>query len=298
MTDDAKARPMAAGHPLLDLPDIDVRAPNVARVWNYLVGGKDNFESDRAASRELIATAPVMAVVAPVSRAFLRRVVRWLVTGAGIRQFLDIGTGLPTAGNTHDIAQAAAPDCRVVYVDNDPVVLAHARALLTSTPEGVTSYLDADAREPDQIIAGAAGTLDFGRPVAIICVDVLNFIEEDEVVGSALAALTGAVAPGSYLAVMHPASDLDPALPVAARRWNAVAKQPIRLRTREQVAAFSAGLDLVEPGLVTVPEWHPAPDDPAAGTVIPLYAFVARKSRISSSATLMLSTEFAYENRR
>src|SRR5262249_55571113 len=149
------------------LTRVDATVPNVARVWNYLVGGRDNFEADRAAARQLIAVAPVMAEIAPASRAFLGRGIRVLAADAGIRQVLEFGTGTPTAGNTHEIAQAIAPESRIVYVDNDPVVLAHARALLRSSPEGVTSYIDADAREPGKIIANARQTLDFERPVGL-----------------------------------------------------------------------------------------------------------------------------------
>jgi hypothetical protein len=148
---------------------------------------------------------------------------------------------------------------------------------LTSAPGGVTSYIDADARDPGAIIAEAGAVLDFGAPVAIIMVDLLNFIEDDEVASSAVAVLAGAVPPGSYLAIMHPASDLDPALLEAERQWNQLAAQRVRLRSREQVAGFLAGLDLVEPGLVTVPEWRPEPGEPAPGPPIPLYAAVARK---------------------
>jgi O-methyltransferase involved in polyketide biosynthesis len=207
--------------------------------------------------------------------------VRYLVDEAGIRQFLDIGTGLPTAGNTHEVAQSAAPGCRVVYVDNDPVVLTHARALLTSAPGGVTSYIDADARDADKIIAEAGTTLDFGQPVAIVLVDLLNFVSDDAV-DSMLATLTGAVPSGSYLVIMHPASELDPALLEAARLWNQIAPQQIRLRSRAQVAGYLSGLDLVEPGLVTVPEWRPQRGtergpEPGPAPDIPLYAVVARK---------------------
>ncbi len=258
-------------------PRIDTSLANVARAWNYMVGGKDNFEADRAAARQLIAAAPVISVAAPASRAFLRRAVRYLAGPAGIRLFLDIGTGLPTAGNTHEVAQAVTPDCLVAYVDNDPVVLTHARALLTSAPEGVTSYIDADARDPGAILAQAGSVLDFGQPVAVIMVDLLNFIEDDQVAGAAVATLVRAVPSGSFLAIMHPASDLDPALLEAERRWNQLAAQRVRLRSREQVAGYLAGLELVEPGLVTVPEWRPEPGEPGTGQMIPLYAAVARK---------------------
>jgi hypothetical protein len=263
--------------PLAGGPKIDTSLANVARAWNYMVGGKDNFEADRVAARQLMEVAPVIRIAAPESRAFLGRAVRYLAGEAGIRQFLDIGTGLPSAGNTHEVAQLVAPDCRVVYVDNDPVVLTHARALLTSAPDGVTSYIDADARDPGTILAEAGATLDFGAPIAIMMVDLLNFIEDDAAASSAVAALTAAVPPGSYLAIMHPASDLDPALLEAERHWNQLAAQRVRLRSREQVAGFLAGLELVEPGLVTVPEWRRAADEPAPGELIPLYAAVARK---------------------
>jgi len=259
------------------LPKIDITVANVARAWNYMVGGKDNFEADREAARQLIAIAPVIRIAAPASRAFLRRAVRYLAAEAGIRQFLDIGTGLPTAGNTHEVAQAVAPQCRVVYVDNDPVVLAHARALLTSLPEGATSYVDADARDPGTIIAEAGATLDFGQPVAVMMVDLLNFVEDDAAVASIMSALRAAVPSGSYFAIMHPASDLDPALPEAGKRWNQLAPQRVRLRSREDLAGLLAGLELVEPGLVTVPEWRPDEGEPVPAEPIPLYAVVARK---------------------
>ena len=218
-----------------------------------MVGGKDNFEVDREAARQLMEVAPVIRVAAPASRAFLGRAVRYLADEAGIRQFLDIGTGLPTAGNTHEVAQSVAPDCRIVYVDNDPVVLSHARALLTSDPAGVTSYIDADARDPGKIVMEAGATLDFREPVAIMMIDLLNFIDDDEAVGSILSRLTAAVPSGSYLAVMHPASDLDQALLEAERRWNLLAAQRVRLRSREDMTRFLTGLQLVEPGLVTCP---------------------------------------------
>jgi O-methyltransferase involved in polyketide biosynthesis len=273
VTDDARLVPTLQA----SAPRIDTSRANVARAWNYMVGGKDNFEADRAAARQLMEVAPVIRVAAPASRAFLARAVRYLAGQAGIRQFLDIGTGLPTAGNTHEIAQSAAAECRVVYVDNDPVVLTHARALLTSAPQGATSYVDADARDPDAIIAEAGAALDLAEPVAIIMVDLLNFIDDDDVARAATAALTTAVPSGSYLTIMHPASDLDPALLEAEQRWNQLAAQRVRLRSRQEVAGFLAGLELVEPGLVTVPEWRPEPGEPTPGQLIPLYGAVARK---------------------
>jgi hypothetical protein len=258
---------------------VDTTAPNVARVWNYLVGGRDHFEADRKAARQLIAVSPVMADVGPAARAFHRRMVRFL-TEAGIRQFLDVGTGMPAAGSTHDIAQELAADSRIVYVDNDPVVLAHARALLTSSLEGTTSYIDADAREPGRIIEEASTTLDFSRPLAVILSDILNFITSTEMVGEIVRTLRDAIAPGGYLAVMHPASDLDPTMVAAAEHWNQIAPTPITVRSRAEVAAWADGLELLDPGVVQVPRWRPdegQASEPGPAPVVPLYGFVAMK---------------------
>jgi hypothetical protein len=257
------------------LAQIDTSVPNVARVWNYLVGGRDNFDADRRAARQLVAVAPVMADVAHASRAFLRRVVRFLAGEAGIRQFLDIGTGIPTAGNTHEIAQQVVPESRIVYVDHDPMVLVHARALLRSSPEGVTSYIDADARDPGKIIAGAQDTLDFSEPVAIVMIDVLNFIDGTREVGAIIRTLLDAVPSGSYLALMQPAIDQD--LLIAQRRWNQISPIPVWLRDRDEVASWLTGLELAEPGIVDVDKWRPADGDPEYPDGMPLYGAVARK---------------------
>jgi S-adenosyl methyltransferase len=262
---------------LASLPSIDTSIANVARAWNYMVGGKDNYEVDREAVRQLTKVAPVIPVAARSSRDFLGRVVRYLAGEAEIRQFLDVGTGLPTAGNTHEVAQDVAPSSRVVYVDNDPVVLTHARALLVSGSEGATSYLEADARDPGKIITEASATLNFDRPVAIMMIDVLDFIEDDAAVRFCLSVLLEAVAPGSFVAIMHPASDLDPALCDAAARWNAIASQRVRLRSRAELLSLVAGLELIPPGLVTLPEWRPDPDEVPPAAQIPLYGVVARK---------------------
>ena len=250
---------------------VDPSMPNVARVWNYLVGGRDNFEADRQAARQLIAAAPVMEHVAPASRAFLRRAVTYLAE-EGIRQFLDIGTGMPTAGNTHEVAQAIDPSCRIVYVDNDPVVLSHARAGLRSSAEGATSYLDADARDTKTIVAGASETLDFDRPVGVIMIDILNFLED---AGDVLSRLAAAVPAGSYLAAMQPTR--DERLIVAARRWNQLAATPVILRDRDQVVRWFTGLELVDPGIVEVHQWRPAPGDSDYPGGMPLLGAVARK---------------------
>lgn len=260
------------------LAKIDTTVPNVARVWNFLVGGRDNFEADRFAARQMIEVAPVVQEVGPASRAFLGRVVSYLAGRAGIRQFLDIGTGIPTGGNTHEIAQSIAQECRIAYVDNDPVVLTHARALLRSSPEGVTSYIDADAREPGKIIERARETLDFDEPVALVLIDILNFIEGTGEVTAIVRTLLDAVPAGSYLAVMHPASDLDPAVLAAQQRWNELAAAtPIWLRDRAAVATWFEGLDLVDPGIVEVSTWRPADADPRPSGVMPVYGAVGRK---------------------
>jgi S-adenosyl methyltransferase len=261
----ATSRPLKAAR-------VDPSVPNLARVWNYLLGGRDNFEADRQAARQLIAVAPVMGQVALATRAFLRRTVTYLAAEAGIRQFLDIGTGIPAAGNTHEVAQAVDPSCRVVYVDNDPVVLSHVRAGLRSADEGATSYLDADARDTRAVIAGASATLDMTRPVGIIMIDILNFLED---AADVLARLAAAVPPGSYLAIMQPSR--DERLTVAARRWNQLAVTPVFLRDRDQVARWLTGLELIAPGIVEVHRWRPAPGDPDYPGGMPLLGAVARK---------------------
>jgi S-adenosyl methyltransferase len=257
---------------------IDPRVPNVARVWNYLVGGRDNFAADRFAALQLIDAAPVVEAIAPAARAFLYRVVSYLAADAGVRQFLDIGTGIPTAGNTHEVAQAVDPRCRIVCVDNDPVVLVHARALLRSSPEGVTSYLDADAREPGKIIEAARETLDFDQPVALVLIGVLNFIEGTAAeIAAIIGRLLDPVPSGSYLAVTQLASDLDDTLLTAQRRWNEMAATPVWLRDRAAVTAWFTGLELIEPGVVELDQWRPAEGDPRYDGVLPMYGAVARK---------------------
>jgi hypothetical protein len=196
---------------------------------------------------------------------------------AGIRQFLDIGTGLPTAGNTHDVAQEVAPESRIVYVDNDQIVLSHARALLTSSAQGETSYIDADARDPESIISRAQATLDFSQPVAVILIDILNFIQGAGTAAEIIRKLLGALTTGSYLVVMQPASDVDPSLETAAVRWNQIAPTPVVLRKRAEVASWTDGLELIEPGVVQVEQWRPEEDTSPRG--MPLYGFVARKSQ-------------------
>jgi hypothetical protein len=246
----------------------DTTKPHQARVYDHLLGGKDNYAADRAAAEALLAVYPGAASTARANRAFLGRAVRYLSAEAGIRQFLDIGTGIPTAGNTHEIAQAIAPESRVVYVDYDPVVLAHARALLDSSEAGATEYIDADLRDTGTILAGAADVLDFSQPVAVTLLAILHAIPDPDDPYAIVTRLLDAVPPGSYLAISHAASDLldQETMRRFADSWNTRGQQRITWRTREQVARFFTGTDLVEPGLVRVDEWRPASGTTNAGT--------------------------------
>jgi hypothetical protein len=256
---------------------VDSTMPNPGRVGDHLTGGRDNFEVDRRASRSLIAASPVTASIVPAARAFHRRAVRYLVAEAGIRQFLDVGTRLTMSGNTHEIAQSLAPACRIVYASSDPVVLSHARALAMSTNAGAVAALDADAHYPRTILAGAAETLDFDRPVAILLMATLVFVLDDALAAEIMRSFTGAVPAGSHVAFYHQASDLDPEAIVGARRWNAMSDRQITLRPRAGIAGLLAGLDPVQPGLVPVTEWRPDAADPLFEYAVPVYGAVARK---------------------
>jgi O-methyltransferase involved in polyketide biosynthesis len=255
----------------------DARVAHPARVYDYWLGGKDNFEADRIAGEETIAAYPAIRASARANRAFLARSVSYLAAEAGIRQFLDLGTGLPTASNTHEVAQSIAPESRVVYVDNDPLVLSHARALLTSSPEGVTAYLDADLRDTDQILEQAAATLDFGRPVGIMLLAILHYIPDLDEARRIVARLLSAVPSGSYVTISHAASDISPeAMAEMIRRMNQHLAEGNHVgRTREVVATFFDGLDLLEPGVVKVTEWRPRSEADAEGPTS-LWGGVAR----------------------
>jgi hypothetical protein len=258
---------------------IDTKAPNPARVGDYLYGGRNNFEADRKIAQAMIAVAPVVSALVPAMRAFHRRIMGYLIREAGVRQFLHIGTGLETAGNTHEMAQSMDPRCRVVYVDTDPVVLAHARALMNSTAEGVIRCVDADVCDPAEIIAGARDYLDFGRPVAVLLMSTLAFMPDTAEVTGLVSSLAGQTVPGSYVAIRHQASDLNPALANAARRWNRQSSPQVTLRSADEIASLVDGLDLVAPGLVPVCEWRPEPGDPHFEDVVPVYGLVARRSQ-------------------
>ena len=252
--------------PSRDAPvDIDTSVAHIARMQNYWRGGKDNFAADRAAAQHAMAAYPDLVSSVRANQAFLSRSVRYLAGEAGVRQFLDIGTGLPAAGSVHEIAQDLAPASRVVYVDNDPIVLAHARALLASSPPGSTSYVDADVRDTSGVLEQAAAALDFSAPVAVILVSVLHMIQDHDDPRAIVARLMGAVPPGSFLALTHVASDLEPeAMAEMARRVNQRVAQPTTPRDYATVARFFADLELVAPGVVRVPEWRPSSAEAAA----------------------------------
>jgi hypothetical protein len=255
----------------------DTSVAHVARVYNYWLGGKDYFAADRAAGEQAIKAFPDIVLSARANRAFLARAVRFLAGEAGIRQFLDIGTGIPSANNTHEVAQSVAQDSRIVYVDNDPIVLTHARALLTSDPAGATDYIDADLREPEQILARAGQVLDYGRPVAVMLMAILQHLHEEDDPYQVVATLMGAMPPGSYLALSHPAKDIDAeAMAKMAESLNKMMAEKVTFRDRPAVVRFFEGLELVEPGMVQASKWRPATDAEAASPAA-LWAGVARK---------------------
>jgi hypothetical protein len=259
--------------------DIDASTPQSARIWNYWLGGKDNYAVDRAAGDDVRSRIPDIADGARAERAFLTRVVRHLVGEVGIRQFLDVGTGLPVMDNTHEVAQRIAPESRIVYVDNDPIVLAHARALLTSTPEGATAYLDADLRDPEPILAGAARTLDLDRPVGLMLLGVLNHIMDDDLAYPVVAKLVEAMPAGSYVALTHSTAEIHGERMLEVMRdTTARGGTPIRARDRTEITRFFDGMELLDPGVVTCSRWRP--DVTGAGDPKPVYLFggVARIS--------------------
>lgn len=231
------------------LPAFDATVASPARMWDYWLGGKDNFAVDREAARRIEEMVPTAVDVVQRCRVFLRSSVRALAADYGIRQFLDIGSGLPTAGNVHEVAQQAASSSRVVYVDSDPVVASHAEALLVSHPEGKTAFIRADLRDSETILGGAAATLDFSRPVAIVLSNVLHFIQDDDEAYRIVGRLMGAASPGSFLVVAHGASDIQAdAADEGMRRYNEVSSMPIQFRSREQVTRFFDGLEMIDAG--------------------------------------------------
>ncbi|WP_407703891.1 SAM-dependent methyltransferase [Streptomyces smaragdinus] len=263
---------------------MDTSVPHSARIWNWLLGGKDNYPADRAAGEAYVRAFPGILDIARHDRAFLGRAVRHLVAGEGVRQFLDIGTGLPTMDNTHEVAQRLAPDARIVYVDNDPLVLTHANALLTSTPEGRTDYIEEDLRRPRAILDRASATLDFGRPVAVLLLGIMHFVRDYDEARSVVRTLTDALPSGGFLVMTH--ATMDPELLSAeARQAQAEAQDGLResggsgmaFRTKEQVTALFDGLDILEPGVVSMAHWRI--EETPFGTPEPVagYGVVARK---------------------
>jgi len=250
---DPSGRPGSGG-----LHRIDTSVAHSARVHDYWLGGKDNFAADRAAGDAVMAAYPGIVASVRANRAFLARAVRFMAGEAGITQFLDIGTGIPASNNTHEVAQSVAPGARVVYVDYDPVVLQHARVLLTSGVPGTVDYIHADLREPDRILGAAARTLDFGRPVAIMLIAVLHLVVDADHPYELVGRLKAAMAPGSCLALSQVASDIETEqVAEARRRYNSLARETQQHRTHAEVTRFFDGLDLVPPGVVPVPQWRP-----------------------------------------
>jgi S-adenosyl methyltransferase len=254
---------------------LNAQIPHSARIWNYWLGGKDNFPADREVGDQVRAVFPAIVENARASRAFLGRSVRYLAGEAGIRQFLDIGTGLPTANNTHQVAQQVAPECRIVYVDNDPMVLAHARALLTSSPEGATDYIDADVRDTEKILHEAAQTLDFTQPVAIMMLGILGNVADYDLACSIVKRLLDGVPSGSYLVVNDGTNTSEEI--VEGARVSGEGGHPYTLRSPEEIAGFFDGLDLQEPGVVSTPRWRPEPSPSGLPAVLDGFCGVARK---------------------
>jgi S-adenosyl methyltransferase len=258
-------------------PALDTSVAHTARVYDYWLGGKDNFAADREAAQQAIAVCPDIVFSVHANRAFLARAVRFLAAEAGIRQFLDIGTGITTASNTHEVAQSVAPDSRVVYVDNDPVVVAHARALLVGGFEGATTHLQADLRDPGRILAEAADVLDFTRPVAVLLLAILQHIHDADDPYQVVATLMGAVPAGSYLVTSHPARDIvADQMAQMAELLNQLMAEKVTFRDHAEVARFFEGLEIVHPGLVQAQHWRPDAEGEATSPAV-LWAGVARK---------------------
>jgi hypothetical protein len=251
---------------------IDTTRAHTARVWNYWLGGKNHYSVDREVGDQVSAILPDIVDAARAQRGFLVRAVRYLAGEAGIRQFLDIGTGLPTANNTHEVAQAIAPECCIVYVDNDPLIITHARALLTSTPEGLTDYVHADLRDPDKILQQAARTLDFTRPIALMLLGIMEHIVDTDEAYAIVNQLMDALPAGSYLALCDPTTEVRPeVMHEAVRQWNKHATPPVKARSLQELLRFFDGLELLEPGLVSASRWRP--DASVIGTSVEVFNF-------------------------
>ncbi|MYS83534.1 SAM-dependent methyltransferase [Embleya scabrispora] len=270
---------MSESRPAESPPTSNQDVAHNARVWNHWLGGKDNYPIDRKVGDHVTDMFPSIGEVARADRDFLGRAVRFLAGEAGVDQFLDIGTGLPTADNTHEVAQRVNPAARIVYVDNDPLVLAHARALLTSTPEGATDYIDADAHHPDAIIRTASATLDFERPVAVMLLGSLNFILDTDTAVDIVRRLMDAMPAGSHLVVTHPTTELGGEGNVEAMRfWNENATPPITARSRAEFGRFFEGLELLEPGIVSCSRWRADSPSGELPPVVPQFGAIAHKA--------------------
>jgi hypothetical protein len=277
---------------------IDATVPNAARAADFLHGGRDNFAADRKVALAVAASAPTVQRIPAEARAFRHRAIRYLVTEAGISQFLDIGTGLVPPGATHALAHSFNPRSRVVYTDSDPMVLSHAQALIRSAPGGTVSCVSGDIADVDAIVAGALPTLDLSQPVAVLLLSTLAHVPTTIAAARAVSSLMAAVPSGSYTVIYHLASDLDPAMPFAARHWNKSTPRPITLRSRADMLSLVSGLELVAPGLVPVADWRPdlgiprqgalgapaasgpapsGPESHAAAPPVPVHGIVARK---------------------
>jgi len=257
---------------------IDTTVSHSARIWDYWLKGKDNYQVDREVGDRIEEMLPDIVRQAREDRLFLGRVVRYLAGEAGVRQFLDIGTGLPTADNTHQVAQRVAPESKIVYVDNDPLVLAHARALLTSTPEGATDYIHADMHDPAAIIAGAGQTLDFGQPIAITMLGVLWHVLDNDEAYAIVNRLLQAMPSGSYLALNHPTLEVTgEKMATAIRYWNEYGTPPGTHRTPAELTQFFDGMDLVEPGVVSITRWRPEATSSGEPEEIDQFGGVGRK---------------------
>lgn len=241
-------------------PEFDTTKPHSARMYNYYLGGKDNFAVDRETAERTMLSMPTLRTAARANRGFLARAVRFLVAEAGIRQFLDIGTGLPSANNVHEVAQAIAPECRVVYTDNDPLVLAHARALLTGAPGGLTAYIEADLREPERILANPVmrETLDFSQPIALLLIGILHFVSDEDNPARIVSTLVDALPPGSYFAASHGTEEYNPQAMAGAQRTYREAGVAFQARSSAEFAELAfEGLEILDPGVVPVSEWRP-----------------------------------------
>ena len=265
---------------MTDHPELDTDVPHSARVWNHWLGGKDNYPVDRATGDRVAQHYPDIVAIARAARGFLRRSVSHLAGECGIDQFLDIGTGLPTADNTHQIAQQINPAARIVYVDNDPLVLTHARALLTSSPEGETAYIDADIRDPGAILDSAAQTLDLGRPVAVTLIAILHHIDDYDEARRIVHMLMEPLPSGSYIALSHSTNAIGGrASDEAVAQYNKFGRPPVRLRGIDEITGFFDGLELLPPGVVSTPRWRPPVSDPDTEPAeIDQFCGVARKS--------------------